>query len=258
MTTTAFADHFSGHAGAYSAYRPRYPDALWAWLAEQAPARDHCWDAATGNGQAAVGLRRHFAAVHASDASAAQVALAGPCEGVTYAVESAEACGLPDASVDAIVVAQALHWFDFARFFAEAQRVLRPDGVLLACCYELLEIDGGGPIDGAIRTFYDGDIGPYWPPQRRHIERGYRDIAFPLQPLSAPPLAMRAHWDRDALLAYLGTWSAVRRHDAATGHDALAALRPTLEALWPAGEAREIVFPLTTLAGRTSAMGIAR
>ncbi len=200
-------------------------------------------------------LRRYFAAVHASDASAAQIAVAEPCEGVTYVVEPAEACGLPDASVDAIVVAQALHWFDFGRFFAEAARTLRPSGVLLTCCYELLEVDGGGPIDAAIRAFYDGDIGPYWPPQRRHIERGYRDIDFPFEPLAAPPLAMRADWDREALLAYLGTWSAVRRHDAATGLDALAALRSVLAALWPAGEARAIVFPLTIRAVRAAVEG---
>lgn len=245
-----FADHFSAHASAYAAHRPRYPEALWAWLAAQAPARQRCWDVATGNGQAAVALRRHFAEVIATDASAAQIAAAEPCDGVRYAVERAEASSLPDASVDAVVIAQALHWFDFAAFYAEVQRVLRPGGVVLACCYELLTIDAGGPIDAAIAAWYAGPIGPYWPPERRHLERGYRDIPFPFEPLQAPPLELTADWGLPGLLAYFSTWSAVRRHDAATGSDALAACAPDLARLWPAGEVKRVRFPLALRAGR--------
>ena len=57
----SFADHFSAVSAGYAAFRPRYPDALFDLLAEVAPARDAAWDCATGNGQAALGLARHFA-----------------------------------------------------------------------------------------------------------------------------------------------------------------------------------------------------
>lgn len=243
-----FHDHFSGHAAAYAAHRPTYPDALYDWVAAHAPATTLCWDVATGNGQAALGLAGRFDAVFASDASPEQVAMAPTHPRVRWASEPAERCGLADGAADAITVAQALHWFDHAAFFAEAQRVLRPGGLFVAWCYELLTIDDA--IDAEVRAFYEGPIGPYWPPQRRHIEAGYRDIEVPFAPLEVPPFAMQVRWDRAALIAYFGTWSAVRRHDADRGGSAVLAIDAALRPLWPDGELRTVTFPLSLRAGR--------
>ncbi len=41
---------------------------------------------------------------------------------------TAEATGLPDASVDLVVAATAFHWFDAARCRAEFARILKPEG----------------------------------------------------------------------------------------------------------------------------------
>lgn len=131
----SFIDLFSGHAQLYAAARPTYPDQLIAEIAALAPAREQAWDAGTGNGQSARLLARHFAAVHASDPSAAQIAAAEPGERVTFAVEPAEQCSLPDRSCDLILAAQAAHWFDPARFGAEVRRVLRPGGIVAAIGY---------------------------------------------------------------------------------------------------------------------------
>ena len=70
-------------------------------------------------GQAAQALANFFDKVIASDASAQQIAQCPTHPGVAYQVASAEQAPLADASVDLITVAQALHWFDHARFFAE-------------------------------------------------------------------------------------------------------------------------------------------
>ena len=43
---------------------------------------------------------------------------------------SAEEMPLPDASVDAVLAGQAMHWFDMSRAMPEIARVLRPGGVL--------------------------------------------------------------------------------------------------------------------------------
>src|SRR5690606_3306632 len=106
--------------------RPGYPEALFEWLASQCEDRSLAWDCATGSGQAAIALARHFRQVIATDASAEQIANAGTAERVEYRVASAERSGLADESVDLVTVAQALHWFDIAAFHAEVKRVLKP------------------------------------------------------------------------------------------------------------------------------------
>ncbi len=69
----SFADHFSGQASQYAAFRPRYPDALFAWLAAQLPAGGIAWDVGCGSGQAAVALSAVLDTVVASDPSVARL-----------------------------------------------------------------------------------------------------------------------------------------------------------------------------------------
>src|SRR5687768_13286295 len=130
-----FKDHFSDVAEKYAEFRPVYPRGLFQWIAGVAPRRKRVWDCATGNGQAAVALGEFFEEVVATDASAEQVANAARQERIQYGVASAENSGLASISVDAITVAQAAHWFDLPKFYAEAKRVLRPDGALILWCY---------------------------------------------------------------------------------------------------------------------------
>ncbi len=47
----------------------------------------------------------------------------------------AETLPVPAGSARLVTVAQALHWFDLARFFSEVRRVLAPDGVLAVISY---------------------------------------------------------------------------------------------------------------------------
>jgi SAM-dependent methyltransferase len=242
-----FKDHFSGQSAAYQKYRPDYPEALFDWLAGAAPGRRLVLDVATGNGQAAVALARHFDAVIAIEPSAAQLGSARPHPRVTYRREPAEAISLASDSVDLVVVAQAAHWFDWPRFTAEAVRVLRPGGVLAIWSYGNCEVTPG--IDGLVADFFRDVVGPYWPRERRHVEEGYRDLALPFPPLATPDFAMVTRWDAAAMLGYLDTWSAVRRYRARTGRDPLAMLTAPLAAAWGAG-LRAMRWPLTLRAGR--------
>src|SRR5271165_2168404 len=111
-------DHFSGHAACYQQFRPRYPEALFAYLASLCGARDLAWDCATGNGQAAVALAPYFASVIATDFSAEQIAQAQGDPKVRYLVAAADKAPIEDHTVDIVTVAQALHWFNLASFYA--------------------------------------------------------------------------------------------------------------------------------------------
>lgn len=118
----AFKDHFSGHASAYARYRPEYPNELYDYLATLTPRHAVALDCATGSGQAAVGLARHFDLVIATDGSVPQLRSAQAHPHVAYVGNLAEQPALQDRSVDLVAAAQAAHWFDHERFHPEIDR----------------------------------------------------------------------------------------------------------------------------------------
>src|SRR5215468_10618516 len=117
----SFKDHFSKQAAGYAKFRPRYPQELFDFLGSIAPSRQLAWDCATGNGQAAVGLASALAQIIGTDASEKQIANAQSYERVEYRVAPAENSGIESETIDLIMVAQALHWFDRDRFYTEAR-----------------------------------------------------------------------------------------------------------------------------------------
>lgn len=238
----SFADHFSTRSQDYAVHRPDYPDALFAWLAALVPRHALAWDCGCGNGQAACQLSPRFTKVLATDPSVRQLRHARRAARVVYAAAQAEACPIADNRIDLVTVAQALHWFDLARFYAEVRRVLSPKGAIAAWCYGEVSVDP--VVDDVIRHFYNDIVGPYWPPQRRHVEQGYRDLPFPFVETMAPPFEMAQQWTADDLVAYVGTWSATQRYITATGTDPLPAMRQALAAAWPDAAARRVSWPL--------------
>jgi SAM-dependent methyltransferase len=245
----SFPDHFSAVAASYARYRPTYPAELFDWIAELAPARTAAWDCACGSGQATLPLADRFQSVIGTDASAEQLALAPAHPRITWRVAAAEVSGLPDTSVDAITVAQALHWFDLERFWVEIRRVARPGGAVVAWSYGIAFLEDP-EISGILRHFHDEVVGPYWPIERGHVDVRYQTIAFPLVRVAPPDLDLTASWTLDRMMGYLRTWSAVRRYIQANGTDPVTPLSATLGPIW-GGHERAVTWPLTILAGRT-------
>ncbi len=244
-----FKDHFSGHADAYSRARPTYPAELFAWLSQQTEGHELAWDCGTGNGQAALGLVRYYRRVLGSDASASQIAQAPAHPHVAWRVSRENDSGLPAESTDLTTVAQALHWFDPAAYTSEVNRVLRPGGVAAVWAYSLLRIEP--EIDQVVGSFYRDEMSRFWPPERRMVETGYRDLPFPFDELTTPEFTMRGGLDLAGVLDYIGTWSAVRRCQRVTGVDPMAALRARLTAVWgDPGIVRSVEWPVTMRAGR--------
>jgi len=251
MNTAPFHDHFSAVAASYAAFRPRYPDALFDWVASLAPGRTLAWDAATGNGQAARSLAERFARVVATDASAEQIAHAARHPRVEYVVARAEDGGLAPGSCDLVTVAQALHWLDAPAFFAQVHRALRPGGAIAVWVYvepELTEPAVDAVLQGYVRLVYDD-----WPPERRLTDAGYRTIDFPFDEVTPPAFHVEMTPTRGELCGYLGTWSATRAFLARTGHDPLPEVAERLAAVWPTGERRRLRWPVKLRAGHVPA-----
>lgn len=244
-----FKDHFSAHAAAYAEARPHYPAELFDWLAAQCPQRHCAADIGCGNGQASIELGRHFERVRAFDPSATQLASAQAHARVSYELAPAECLPLADSSVDLLLVAQALHWFDFPRFFAQVQRVLKPGGILCAVHYPLLRVSPW--IDRIIEHFEHQMVGPYWPPERRHIDNAFSELRFPFARGVAPDFTMTHHWDLQRLLAYIRTWSAVQRYQQARGTDPTVQLEQQLLPMWGEPSMRRVVnWPLLLWFGK--------
>ena len=249
----SFADHFSGVASEYAAFRPRYPDALFEFLAREAPGRDEAWDAGTGSGQAAIGLARHFRHVTATDASVAQIEHATPHPRVGYRVAPAERSGLEDHAVELVTVAQAVHWFDRERFWKEVRRVLRPRGVIAIWTYRLFEI--APAIDAIVRRFYSETVGPFWPPERLLTEHRYQNIEFPFAEFAAPNFVIEQSVTLDDVAGYLRTWSATRGFVKHHGKDPVDDLLAELGPAWGGGapqQSRLARWPVAMRIGRVA------
>lgn len=250
MTDPSAHAHFSQIAAEYAAYRPHYPAALFEFLAERAPARALAWDCGCGNGQATIDLAERFDRVIGTDPSAAQIAQAPPHPRIEWRVAPGERSGIPSATCDLVTIAQALHWLDVGAFFREATRVARPGGLVAVWSYGDVRL-GDPDTDALVRHFARTIVGPYWPPQRRIVDEGYRSITMPFDEIDVPEFEMAERWTREQLLGYIRTWSATSRYRETLSQDPTVELATQLEELWrDPTEVRRVSWPLAVRVGK--------
>jgi SAM-dependent methyltransferase len=221
---------------------------MFEYLGSVAPSRQLAWDCGTGNGQAAVGLATVFDRVIATDASEKQISNVQPHERVEYRVAPAENSGIKSGTVDLIMVAQALHWFDLPRFYEEVPRVLKSKGVFAASAYKFFHITP--EIDRLVNhRYYDKVVGPFWPPERALVEK-FEELPFPFSEIQTPPFEMIAQWNLEHLLGYLRSWSATQRFMAAKGADPLEQITDELRTVWGDPQrTRKVKWPLALRIG---------
>jgi SAM-dependent methyltransferase len=129
----AAAQGFAAGAGTYEQGRPDFPQAVTGWLrgALGLGPGTVALDLGAGTGKFTPRLLETGAEVIAVEPVAAmRDRLSARLPGVRALEGSAEAIPLPDASIDAIICAQAFHWFATRAALAEMRRVLRPGGAL--------------------------------------------------------------------------------------------------------------------------------
>lgn len=120
---------FGAHAEDYERWRPGYPDAAVDWLVP--PDATRVADVGAGTGKLTGPLLARGLRVAAVEPDAGMLAVLTRLHpDAEPHLAGAQALPLPDARVDAVLVAQAWHWFPHEQAVAEVVRVLRPGGWL--------------------------------------------------------------------------------------------------------------------------------
>src|SRR5688572_28079514 len=115
-------DNFSSHSAQYARCRPGYPSDFFIWLNNHVADKKNAWDCGTGNGQVAFELSKTFEHVFATDISQSQIDNALLAGNIHYSIQPAEHTNFPNGEFDLIIIAQAIHWFDFEKFYDEVKR----------------------------------------------------------------------------------------------------------------------------------------
>ncbi len=241
-------DNFSTGSGQYALYRPTYPAEFFEFLNRVVPQKGAAWDCGTGNGQIAYRLAATFEHVYATDISSSQLDNALQKDNIVYSIQPAERTNFGERFFDLVIVAQAIHWFNFEQFYTEVNRTAKAHALLFVVGYGRPEISEG--LDNLISHFYRNVIGSYWDKERRYIDEEYETIPFPFHELESPRLVNKQHWTLEHLIGYLNTWSAVKHFINGNGYNPVDGLKTELKQAWGEAQVREVRFPLLLRVGK--------
>jgi hypothetical protein len=168
---------------------------------------------------------------------------------IEYRVASAEQSGLAPDSIDLVVVASAVHWFDLPRFYEEVHRVIRAGGALAAWTYHVAHV--GPPLDKVLRPFYQDVVGPHFAAGARMVDARYEGLSLPGDPLKPPSFSVSVRWNADQVLRFVKTWSGVQSYMAVAKKDPVVEIEGAVrEALHGGDSAVELSWPLYIRATR--------
>ncbi|WP_443937034.1 class I SAM-dependent methyltransferase [Pedobacter sp. MW01-1-1] len=241
-------DNFSTQSADYAIFRPTYPKDLYAFLYTLIAHADSAWDCATGTGQVATELAKHFKQVYATDISENQIANASKMPNIFYNVESSDKTDSASKSFDLITVAQAIHWFNFEEFYNEVKRTLKPDGIFAVLGYGLMFIDE--KVDAVVHKLYEEILGKFWDPERKYIEENYQTIPFPFEEIPSPSYSIKNNWTFEQLIGYLNTWSALQHYKKANEQNPIELVLTELKTAWGDAKEKEVTFPVLLRVGK--------
>jgi SAM-dependent methyltransferase len=215
---------FGSVAADYDRYRPAPPPQALDWLIP--PDATAVLDLAAGTGAVTrllIGRAARVVAVEPDERMRA--VLAARCPEAEVLAGRGEDIPLPDASVDAVVIASAWHWLDPERAVPEIARVLRPGGVLgVIWVSRDTRVDWVAEFNGLMREAREADRAPNPDADGLSRERRRRrELAFPLgAPMSAveqQTVEYTLPMTKDDLFGLLGTYSGVITLDPAARAD---------------------------------------
>jgi len=241
-------DNFSSGSDQYLKFRPTYPSDFIDYLNALVRNKGNAWDCGTGTGQLAVELSRSFQHVFATDISRSQLDNALQADNISYSVQPAEHTHFRNKQFDLITVGQAIHWFDFEKFYAEVRRTAKDNAIFCAVGYRRIKVSE--QVDSIITHFYENVLGGYWDAERQYVDENYATIPFPFSEIETPRFEIKLNWTFEHFINYFNTWSAVKHFIKRNGHNPVDALANEVKGHWGDMPMREVSFPLLLRIGR--------
>lgn len=234
-------DNFSSRSDQYAQFRPSYPPSVFNFLNDIIFQKEKAWDCGTGNGQVAFEISKIFKTVFATDISQSQINHALQAKNIVYSVQPAENTDFKNQQFDLVIVGQAIHWFDFEKFYTEVKRTTKKDALICVMGYDRIKVTQ--EIDSIITDFYTNVIGQYWDPERTYIDNHYNTIPFPFEEIPAPEFSYRINWSLEHLIGYINTWSAVKHFIKQNKFNPVDRLYDKITPFWNPEEIKEVAFP---------------
>lgn len=239
---------FSKQSDLYAQYRPDYPREMYDFIFQHLSDYTTAWDCATGSGQIAKYLAKHFEKVYATDISEAQLEHAPREENVIYRTVPAEKSGLPDNYFDLITVGQAIHWFDFDSFYQEVNRVGKTGALLAVIGYGMVRVDP--EVNPIIDRLYDKAFDSYYGGSRKYLDNHYATLPFPFEEIITPSFENKFQWSIDELEGYFNSWSAVQKMKIEQHLNPVTEVIEDIQAATPSSTVMEVKFPVFMRLGR--------
>lgn len=203
-------------SSAYANVRAQYPDEWTNSILNYAANAPHnlALDVACGSGQAAKALSKHFSKVIAVDQSSSQInsSHGESWDNIEFKQGEAEELQVEDGSIDLLVVAQALHWFNLPKFFAEANRVMHSGSVFVASVYgpEMLF-----PNSPEITALISAVLTKLWEELKdvtwtKLFVPHYKDIDIPFSQVQRNSFEIKRTFSRDQVISWISTWAALQ------------------------------------------------
>ena len=206
----------TSHALIYAKFRPTYPpkvrETIGDFIRKNGGGFQKMVDVACGSGQSTFYMASLFSKVCGVDISQAQVNQAQEkskqlkYDNVEFCVGSAEKMPLADKSVDIVTCAQALHWLDESKFYSEADRILKPKGILAAYGYGNVE-PKHEQCRALVTRFYKGTLKGYWADRRKHIDNCYKDFKLPYAKSERYDFYSDVEMKLPDFIGYVSSWS---------------------------------------------------
>jgi len=107
-------------------------------------------------------------------------------------------------------------------------------------------------VEPVVHDFYKNIAGPYWDDERKYVDKKYTTVDFDFELLPVKEFKTVLLWQRENLLGYISTWSAVQKYIKANGRSPLPIIEAEIKKLWPEDEIKEVVFPVYLKLGRVT------